>query len=67
MEAAKHINKKFAYFVDDIKPMEDFIKHSATKSKLSEIVYKIHCAGKHVVKSHQWLLTELMVFRNIDK
>ena len=47
--------------------MEDFIKHSATKSKLSEIVYKIHCAGKHVVKSHQWLLTELMVFRNIDK
>jgi hypothetical protein len=67
VEAAKHINKKYAYFVDDIKSTEDFIKFSATKSSFSGKVYKVHCAGQSPVKSRDWLLTELMTYRKIQK
>jgi hypothetical protein len=62
-EAAKHINKKYQYYADDIKSAEDFIKYSATKSKMSGKYYKIHCANTDVVKSQEWLLTELKKFR----
>ncbi len=62
-EAVKHINKKYQYYADDIKSAEDFIKYSATKSKMSGKYYKIHCANKAIVKSQEWLLTELKKFR----
>jgi hypothetical protein len=63
VEAANHINKKYAYFTDNIKSTEDFIKYSATKSTFSGVPYKIHCTGKPSVKSKSWLLTELMTYR----
>ena len=62
-EAVKHINKKYQYYADYIKSAEDFIKYSATKSKMSGKYYKIHCANADVVKSQDWLLTELKKFR----
>ena len=62
-EAVKHINKKYQYYADDIKSTEDFIKYSATKSKMSGKYYKIHCANADVVKSQEWLLTELKMYR----
>jgi hypothetical protein len=62
-EAVKHINKKYAYYSDDIKSTEDFIKNSATKSKMSGKYYKIHCSKKAPIKSQDWLLTELSVYR----
>ena len=34
-EAIEHINKKYEYYSDDIESTEDFIKYSATKSKMS--------------------------------
>jgi len=62
-EAVEHINKKYAYYSDDIESTEDFIKYSATKSKMSGKFYKIHCSHKVPIKSQDWLLTELTVYR----
>jgi hypothetical protein len=66
-EAVKHITKKYNYFKDDIETTEDFILYSATKSKMSGKYYKIHCANQAAIKSRDWLLSELMAFRNIEK
>lgn len=63
VEAVQHINKKYNYFKDDIKSTEDFIKYSATKSKMSGKFYKIHCVNKKPVKSSEWLVKELKRYR----
>jgi len=63
-EAVEHIKKKYAYFEDDIKTAEDFIKHSATKSKMSGKYYKIHCGDNAPVKSRDWLMAELNAYRS---
>ena len=63
IEALAHIQKKYHYFIDDIKTTEDFIKYSATKSKMSGKFYHIQCLGQPKVKSKDWLLTELKRFR----
>ncbi len=64
-EAVEHIKKKYDYFIDDIETTEDFIKYSATKSKMSGKYYKIHCANQPSVKSSTWLLAELGRFRAV--
>ncbi|RTR34123.1 DUF5329 family protein [Shewanella atlantica] len=66
-EAAEHINKKYEYFFDDIKSTEDFIKYSATKSKMTGKFYKVHCGKKPSIKSRDWLLTELEAYRGAQK
>ena len=66
-EAVEHIKKKYDYFSDDIETTEDFIKYSATKSKMSGNHYKIHCTDKPTIKSSTWLLTELAVYRASEK
>lgn len=65
-EALEHITKKYTYYSDDIISSEDFIKYSATKSKISGKYYKIHCGNKVSIKSKDWLLTELMVYRKVQ-
>jgi len=62
-EAVEHIKKKYAYFEDDIKTAEDFVKYSATKSKMSGKYYKIHCGTNPPIKSREWLLAELNAYR----
>ncbi len=62
-EAVKHINKKYQYYLDDIKSTEDFIKYSATKSTMSGKHYIIHCPDNTVMKSRDWLLIELKKYR----
>jgi hypothetical protein len=62
-EAFEHINKKYKYYSDDIQSTEDFIKYAASKSKMSGKYYRIHCHNKSSIKSQDWLLTELMVYR----
>ncbi|PCK08137.1 MAG: hypothetical protein COA42_10850 [Alteromonadaceae bacterium] len=64
IEAVKHINKKYAHFSKRISTAEDFIKHSATKSKMSGKYYLVHCTNKAPVKSRDWLLTELKRYRS---
>lgn len=66
-EALEHIKNKYAYYSDDIKSTEDFIKYSATKSKMSGKYYNIHCSNKTSLKSKDWLLAELMVYREVQK
>jgi hypothetical protein len=62
-EAKDHIQMKYEYYVDKINSAEDFIRYSATKSKLSGRPYKIHCPGSKVMNTSDWLLTELHDFR----
>ena len=57
--AAKHIKKKYHYYLDDIISAEEFIEWSATKSSLSGKYYKIHCPNQPTVLSQKWLLSEL--------
>jgi hypothetical protein len=66
-EAVEHINKKYAYYSDDIESTEDFIKYSATKSKMSGKYYKIHCTNNSSMKSQDWLLAELLVYRKANQ
>ena len=62
--AVKHINRKYEYFKDEINSAEDFIKYSATRSKMSGKKYTIQCPGKEAVYASDWLLAELQAFRD---
>ena len=58
-----HIENKYDYFRDDIQNTEDFIKYSATKSTMSGDYYMVTCPGKKMIKTQDWLLTELQKYR----
>jgi len=62
-DAAEHIKKKYDYFKDEITSTEKFIELSATKSTMSGKYYLIHCPGKPAVRSQDWLLDELKIYR----
>jgi len=62
-EAVAHIRKKYRYFKDDIESAEDFIKYSATKSKMSGKYYQVHCDNLPALNSRDWLLKELARYR----
>ncbi|WDE08168.1 DUF5329 family protein [Thalassomonas viridans] len=66
-EAVQHISKKYRYYKDDIESAEDFIKYSATKSKMSGKYYKVHCRDQAPVKSRDWLFAELAQYRASQK
>lgn len=63
-EAVEHIQKKYDYFVEDILTTEDFIQYAATKSKMSGEYYLVHCPLQPTVKSKDWLMKELVNYRN---
>lgn len=63
IEAVAHIKKKYDYYLDDIESTEDFVKYSATKSKMSGQYYLIHCPDKSPIKSRDWLKAELTSYR----
>lgn len=63
-EAAKHIQKKYQYYKDDINSTEDFIKYAATKSSISGDAYRIICPNQETLDSETWLTKELMEFRS---
>ena len=65
LEAKEHINKKYAYYKDQIHSAEDFIKYSATKSEMSGRKYKVLCPGKSTQDSSEWLLDELKHYRSM--
>lgn len=64
-EAASHIQKKYDYFADDITTTEAFIEYSATKSTMSGKYYTVKCPDGKEMRSQDWLLEELAVFRGI--
>ena len=67
MEAVEHIQKKYDYYLDDIKTAEDFIEYSATQSKMSGKKYKVHCKGISEQTSQDWLMKELELYRTSGK
>jgi hypothetical protein len=62
-EAAKHVQRKYKHFRDDISSTEEFIELSATKSTMSSKPYEVHCPGEPPRKSADWLLDELEAYR----
>ena len=62
-DAAKHIKKKYDYFIDDIKTTEDFIRYSATKSTMSGKLYEVICPDQNTMHTKIWLLRELKSYR----
>ena len=65
-EAAAHIRKKHDYYREDIKTTEDFIRLSATESRMSQKKYQVHCENSVAVYSSDWLFEELLRFRALD-
>jgi len=66
-EGVSHIQRKYEHFREDIETTEDFIRLSATKSTMSGKYYTVKCPGKVVIKTQNWLLAELEVFRVEEK
>ena len=62
-KSAAHIEKKYNYFRNKIKNTEDFIKYSSTKSTMSGKYYTVTCPGQDPIKTSDWLLEELKLFR----
>ena len=66
-KAVSHIQKKYDYFRDDINSTETFIEYSATKSTMSGKYYTVRCPDGKEMKTQDWLLDELKVFRDQEK
>ena len=62
-EARDHINRKYVYYKKKVASTEDFIKFSATRSKISGRRYTVHCPDSAVMNTSDWLLDELTRFR----
>jgi hypothetical protein len=62
--AVSHIEKKYAYFKDQIETTEQFIELSASKSTLSGKYYTVECGDGKQVKTKDWLLNELKNYRD---
>jgi hypothetical protein len=62
-QGAKHVQRKYDYFRDQIDSTEEFIALTATKSLRSGKPYKVQCPGQAPVPSGKWLLEELRAFR----
>jgi hypothetical protein len=58
LEARHHIEKKYAYYKEQITNAEDFIRFSATKSTISGEPYRVLCHGVGMTSS-DWLYAEL--------
>ena len=63
-EAVDHILRKYEYFKDDIRTTEAFIELCATRSTISDKEYYIKCGSKENIRSKDWLMKELMMYRS---
>jgi len=63
VKAIAHIEKKYAYFKDDIESAEDFIGYSASKSTMSGNYYLVRCGDEEQIRTRDWLMQELKEFR----
>ena len=62
-EASGHIRMKYDYYKNRVETTEDFIRYSATRSKLSGRKYRVHCPDANAIDSSDWLLQELREYR----
>ena len=63
-DGAKHVQRKYDYFRNDISTTEEFIELSATKSTMSSKLYQVQCPGVAPQTSRDWLLQELGSYRS---
>jgi len=63
-DGASHVRRKYAHFRKEISNTENFIRYSATKSTISGRYYEVQCPGEVPVRSQDWLLKELKVYRS---
>ncbi len=63
-DGAKHVQRKYDYFRNDISSTEEFIELSATKSTMSSKLYRVQCPGEAPQTSRDWLLQELGSYRS---
>ena len=63
-DGAKHMQRKYKYFRDEISSTEEFIEFAGTKSTRSGRLYEVLCIGQEREFSRDWLLVELKVYRN---
>ncbi|MEM7009549.1 MAG: DUF5329 family protein [Thermodesulfobacteriota bacterium] len=61
--ASKHIKRKYKHFRDQISTTEEFIEYSGTKSTISGKDYLVYCDSEQPVTSKDWLMEELVLFR----
>ena len=62
-EGARHVQRKYDHFSDEIGSTEQFIELAATKSLRTGLPYEVHCPGAPPVRSAEWLRTELERYR----
>ena len=63
-EAAAHMQRKYAYFKDEIKTPEDFIRLTATESLISGQRYSVKLVTGEKISSEAWLLQALEDYRH---
>ena len=65
--AAKHIRKKYDYFLDDISSPEEFIELCASKSLVTGSEYNVVDPAGNKIKSRDWLMGALKDYRATQK
>jgi hypothetical protein len=63
-DGAKHMQRKYRYYRDEITSTEQFIEYSATKSTMSDKYYEVLCVDQQSELSRDWLLRELQAYRS---
>ncbi len=65
--AAKHIRKKYDYFLDDISSPEEFIELCASKSLVTGSEYNVVDPVGNKIRSRDWLMGALKNYRTAQK
>ena len=62
-EGARHVQRKYDHYREEIGSTEQFIELAATKSLRTGLPYEVHCPGDPPVPSAEWLQDQLDRFR----
>jgi hypothetical protein len=62
-DGARHVQRKYDHFREEIDSTEQFIELSASRSLRTGQPYEVHCPDHPPVPSAEWLLTELQNYR----
>ena len=62
-DGARHVQRKYDHFREEIDSTEQFIELSASRSLRTGQPYEVHCPDQPPVPSAEWLLSELQKYR----
>lgn len=66
-EAAKHIRKKYEYYKDKIRTVQDFIDYAASGSAVSGKTYLLKDRQGNTIKTRDWLMKIFRDKRELTK